>query len=47
MAAQISGEVTVVSICVGVVDTAVLPAGEDLPSAEAQSLMGLLLLIWI
>lgn len=47
MAAQVLGEVTAASICVGVVNTAVLPAGEDLPVTEALGLMGLLLLTWI
>ena len=47
MAAQVLGEVTAASICVGAVDTAVLPAGEDLPAADALGLMGLLLLTWI
>lgn len=47
MAAQVLGEVTAASICVGAVDTAVLPADEDLPAAEALGVMGLLLLTWI
>lgn len=44
MAVQVLGEVTAASICVGAVNTAVLPAGEDLPVTEALGLMGLLLL---